>query len=132
MSKNMFLLFSHRLTQKQIEESRDKLEVTEYIYLPEDLKNLWSHINPTGDLEIEYFKDIITFIKDNGKKGDIALVQGDFGATYIMVNWCIENGFIPIYSTTERVYSLEKSVDGKTINRHIFEHVRFRRYSCAK
>lgn len=98
--------------------------------MPENLKNLWGNINPTGDLTSEYFKDIIAFIEVNGKKGDIVLVEGDFGATYIMVNWCIENGFIPVYSTTERVYSLKKSVDGKIINRHVFEHVRFRRYSC--
>lgn len=59
---------------------------------------------------------------------DFVLVQGDFGATYLMVNFAFENKFRPIYSTTEREAKEIHQPDGSITLVHHFRHHRFRLY----
>ena len=61
-------------------------------------------------------------------RGDYALIQGDFGACYIMVNFAFEQGLIPIYSTTVREAIEEPKDDGSVKLVHQFNHQIFRRY----
>ena len=67
------------------------------------------------------------FIKTNAKIGDVALVQGDFGATYSIVNFCKKNGIKAIYATTKRTIK-ESMVGDKVVKNSIFEHVKFREF----
>lgn len=67
------------------------------------------------------------WISQNARAGDVALVQGDFGLTYAMVNFCKEKGLIPVYATTERKVEEEKK-DGVVLVKRTFNHVRFRVY----
>ena len=70
---------------------------------------------------------VCDFIKTNAKIGDVALVQGDFGATYSIVNFCKKNGIKAIYATTKRTIK-ESMVGDKVVKNSIFEHVKFREY----
>lgn len=128
-NRNMFLVFSHKLSEEQKKEGSGTFNVKNYISLPEELQDLWSNIPPKADIQDDYFTPIFDYISKNGKENDIVLVQGDFGATYIMVNWCFDKGFVPVYATTERIYSSEEDSEGTTINHHVFKHIKFRRYS---
>lgn len=153
MGVKMFLLFSHKLTQEQILESKTRFGITDFIYLSDKLQSKWSNVPSAGKLNKDYFSDITEFILLQNKNGikvadsiseerskcieddDIqsvectyALVQGEFGAVCYMVNWCFKNSIVPIYSTTERVYSNEDGMDGSIINKHVFKHVEFREY----
>jgi hypothetical protein len=56
------------------------------------------------------------------------LIQGDFGATFLMVNFAFEKGLIPIHSTTEREATEELQPDGSVRLSHRFLHKRFRKY----
>ena len=123
----MFLLFSHKLTPEQEEDAIKSLGVREFIDLPLDLQNLWSHVPPEIEVLEDYLKPIFDYLKVNIKEGDYVLVQGDFGATCIVVNLVKNLNAIAIYATTKR-NSVEKVIDGKVVKTSVFKHIKFRRY----
>ena len=123
----MFLLFSHKLTNEQIISAQRDLNCKNLVYLPEELQNLWSNIPPKEE-GYKYLVNFETFILTNYKKGDFALVQGDWGYTYHMVNFCKKIGVIPIYSTTERNSKDIINDDGSISKISLFKHVIYKRY----
>lgn len=125
--KKMLLIFSHNLTKDQEQDAKINFGIEEFIYLPPDLQNLWSAIPPELDDLNDYLNPIKTYIKDNSKDSEIALIQGDFGATYLLVNLCKDLNIIPVYATTKRI-TQEKEENGKIIKTSIFKHIKFRKY----
>lgn len=125
--RKMLLLFSHRLSEEQIKDAKEKFDVDEFISLPNDLQNIWSNISPDINSLKEVLIPIKEFIKTESELNDIVLIQGDFGAVYSMVNFCQDLRLIPIYATTKRVVE-EYLVDNKLIKESVFEHRRFRKY----
>jgi hypothetical protein len=124
----MFLLFSHNITDKQIEDAKLTLDVDEFVEIPENLQEIWSQVSPEGDLPIEDLNKIIDWLKGRADKNDIVLVQGDFGAVCYMVSACFNLNLIPVYSTTNRFAIENKREDGSIEKRSIFEHICFRKY----
>ncbi len=124
----LFLLFSHNLTYEQKTEAEYRFKIDEFIYLPEKLQYKWSNIPPEGEMEDNYLTEFKEFLLKNRDKENYVLIQGDFGVTYSMVNWCFKNGFIPIYSTTKRIYNSIQREDKSTTNIHVFKHVNYRLY----
>jgi hypothetical protein len=123
----MFLLFSHKLTQIQIDDAKESLGVDEFIYLPNELQELFSQI-PADLKEIQsYLEPIDMFLIDRAKKGDYVLIQGDFGAVWHFVKTAMELELIPIYSTNKRV-AQERFEGDKFIKVSEFEHILFREY----
>ena len=59
---------------------------------------------------------------------DYVLVQGDFGACCLMVDYARRLGLLPIYSTTRREVHEECLKDGSIRLVRSFRHVRFREY----
>lgn len=106
--KKLILLFSHELTGQQEIDARANLKCDEILYMPKKLKEKWQNLGIERDLE--EFKN---FLAEVTKKEDYVLVQGEWGATYDMVNYCKENNLIPIYSSTKR--EVEERKDGETI-----------------
>ncbi len=123
----MLLLFSHKLTQDQIDEAKNKLQVQKFVKLPDHLQSKWSNIPPELDTLDEYLEDIFTWIKNNSTNNDLALVEGDFGATYLAVDICKQIGVIPLYATTAREV-VEEHIDNQVILKRIFKHIKFRKY----
>jgi hypothetical protein len=125
--KKMLLLFSHSLTPEQKEDAKKTLFVEEFLSLPDDLQSLWSQVPPEDEINdtVQFF---IEWIKNHAKKGDIALIQGEFGMTFAISDWCLKEGIVPVYSTTRRDYEQTADENGHIVNRHIFRHVRFRNY----
>lgn len=126
--KQMFLLFSHKLTQEQVEDAKIALGVEKFVNLSEELQRVWSNI-PTDIPRLEEFlKDIKKFLVDGARKDDFVLIQGDFGAVYEMVNFSKSLGLISVYATTKRETEEIKGNDNKIIKKSIFKHRRFREY----
>jgi len=124
----MILLFSHELTSEQEMEARERFHCTDFVYLPEELQRIWSgvtacseDISSTADMFIEWLADVTV-------PGDFCLVQGDFGMTFMLVDWALKHGREPVYSSTERVFETHTAGDGTIVNTHRFRHVRFRHY----
>ena len=121
----MYLLFSHELTDAQIEDAK-KLGVEEFVYLPDDLQRKFSNVPPELESIKEYAKDFEKFL-ENAKSGDYVLIQGDFGLTCHLVNFSKSKGLIPVYATTKRI-SKDIKKDGKVVKISEFKHIRFRKY----
>ena len=126
--RQVFLLFSHQLTPLQIEELENEFKVDKIVYLPEELQNTWSNIPPEFPSIKGHLQEILVWLKQNSNPEDLVLVQGDFGAVYVLVNFCKKSGLIPIYATTKRQVTEETLSDGTVqLNRKFF-HVRFREF----
>lgn len=125
--KKLFLLFSHKLTSNQKESARKLYAVEDFIYLPMELQSLWSKVPPNVEKIRGYLAPLKTYLKNNAHKEDIVLIQGDFGATYHMVDFAKKIDLVPIYATTKREVR-EYIKDKKLIKESIFEFERFRGY----
>ncbi|NLW39536.1 MAG: hypothetical protein GXY96_01210 [Tissierellia bacterium] len=123
----LLTIISHLLMEEQILEAKNKLGVDFIITMPEDVKSIWSDISPYGPLPSDRLDKIIEWIEKESVEGDYVLVQGDFGATYYIVDFCFKSKRIPIYSTTKR--EVEEFIkDGQIEIKRIFKHINFRKY----
>ncbi len=125
--KKMILLFSHKLTPEQIDDAKSSFGVEEFLTIDDELQNIWSNV--PADLEDieEYLQPIRDFLIENMNRDDVALVQGDFGATCAIASFVNFLQGVAVYATTKRNV-IEEERDGKIIKTSIFEHVRFRKF----
>lgn len=123
----LYTLFNHTLTDLQIKDARNSLQIEKIIDPPETIKNLWSNI--PADLEDirEFLKPVFEYLQ-NIPKNNYILIQGDFGAVYLAVNLAKEVGLIPIYSTTRREHKEIHKPDGSVEMVKVFKHCIFRKY----
>ena len=126
--KKIVLLFSHTLTDEQYRDIDDSLQVDTIYNLPNNLQLQWSQVPTHRDLIFyDYLKEIENFLLERLDKGDFVLIQGDFGATYYMVNFCKLHGFVPLYSVNKRI-AKEFIEDGVVKKYSEFKHEFFREY----
>jgi len=131
--KKFFLVFNHILAPEQEKDARETLGVEEFVFLPENLKAIWSQI-PADLVDLrEILGPISEFVREKLAPGDFALVQGDYGASFYLVNLVRELGGIPVYATSRR--EVENEVvgidpNGETVVKkvHRFRHQIFRPY----
>ena len=126
--KKLCLLFSHQLTASQKDDISNNLMVETVHDLPDELQKLWSQVPTQKDLLMhEYLSDIESFLLNTLSAGDYVLIQGDFGATYHMINFAKKHEFVAVYSVNKRV-SKEIFQDGIVKKYSEFEHEFFREY----
>lgn len=128
MYDSLFLIFNHDITSVQEIDAYSFLGVQRIINMPPKLKDLWRQIPPDLPKISAYLNPVKDWLSREAKKNDYALIQGDCGACFIMVNFAVEIGMIPIYSTTEREAVEEHKEDGTVNLVHQFRHRIFRRY----
>jgi CRISPR/Cas system-associated protein Cas10 (large subunit of type III CRISPR-Cas system) len=121
--KTLHLLFSHHLTDEQIKDAKDSMQVTNFTPLPSNLQKAFSNIPPELETLTEFAKPFKTYLQEKAKEGDFVLIQGDFGLCFILVEFCKQNNLIPVYATTKRI-----AVEENGIKISKFKHSRFRRY----
>ena len=122
------MLFNHAPTELQLADARASLGVERVVTLPGELASLWDSIPPEGESIGERLSPIRTWVEAESRLGDYLFVQGDFGATYLMVRFAFDRGLVPIYSTTNRDAVEEHAAEGTVVLTHRFRHCRFRRY----
>ncbi len=128
MNRTLFLIFNHQFTPAQDEDARSSLGVDRIVPLPPDMQRLWSAIPPELPQISDYLDPIRDWLLTNARPDDYVLIQGDFGACYLMALFAEEKGLVPIYSTTRREAMEEPQPDGSVRLTHRFEHQMFRRY----
>ena len=122
------LLFSHTLTSDQMEELNRRWNVSKVIHLPQELQRLWSEIPPSLESLSDYLRPIFDWFEHVANPGDISLIQGDFGAVYLMVRKALDLGLVPLYATTRREVHEVSMPDGSVRQERVFRHERFRVY----
>jgi len=124
----IFLLFNHKLTRQQEEDMQCSLGVNKFVVPPPEIAALWSQIPPQITELTPYLTPVRQWLRLNSTEGDYLLVQGDFGAVYLMVDFAFKIKLKPVYSTTERVAAENILEDNCVEIKHIFRHVGFRHY----
>lgn len=125
---DLFLLFNHTITPAQKNQARQKLAVTNIVVPPAEISELWGALPAADKALLPCLQPVIAWLDQHAVKGDYVLIQGDFGACYLLVRHALEKGYIPVYATTER-QAVEKGLeDGGVELTHTFRHVCFRRY----
>lgn len=124
----VFIIMTHNLLDVQINELQQRMNVNEIIYLPEKLKKDFMQISNSNTKNIKLINEIKSFININKTKGDYVLVQGEYGITNYIVNWCFKNELIPIYDAKERAYNEEDLENGSVPNKNIFNYIKFEKY----
>lgn len=128
MTPALFLLFNHTLTETQEADARQNLGVAAIVLPPPEIRRLWGEVPPEADSLADHLAPICAWLAQESKPGDYILIQGEFGATWIMVNEAASIGLVPIYSTTKRMTEEVDLPGGEVDIRHRFVHVRYRRY----
>ena len=126
--KKMLFLFNHRPTTEQIIDAKATFGVELIVEMPPEIKAIWQQIPPDVPTVEPILKPVKTWLEKNSIQGDIVLIQGDFGATFLMVNFATRFGLVPIYSTTRRTATEVRRPDGTIQTEHHFKHRRFRVY----
>lgn len=126
--KTMHLLFSHRLTSEQQQSATVNYGVTFFRPPPENIQTIWSQIPPDAERLDPILLPVKAWLDQQAVKGDLILIQGDFGATVLMVNHALSLGLIPIYATTQRQARDKILSDGRIETHHVFKFKRFRIY----
>jgi hypothetical protein len=128
VAQSLFLIFNHTFTHPQEQDAEHSLGVDKIIPLPLELQSLWSNIPPELEGLRAFLEPIKIWLSKSSAPGDYVLIQGDFGACFLMVRYCLEQNLIPIYSTTARRATETVAPDGSIRLTHEFMHIRFRRY----
>ena len=124
--RKALLVFSHQLTENQEKELNGEYNVKQIEKLPDNLQNIWTNVT-IGESYKENLEKIKEYISKNFHIGDILVIQGNWGYTYNLVKWAIENEYLPVYSYTER--NVEEIKDGEDIKKiSYFRHVKFLKY----
>jgi len=126
--KKLFLFFSHTLTTAQEKDAKALFGIEEFVVLSDELQTLWSNV-PSDLADVSgYLEPLKNYLKLEFSSDDVVLVQGDFGATYHIVNFVNALGLKAVHATTKRNV-VEKVIDNKIVKTSLFEHVRFRVYA---
>ena len=124
MMKQAFVLLNHTLTGAQVAELEQRFGAEKIVNIPEDLQKRWANVPPEIESLEGWLQPFRDFLSAAGKSDDIAVIQGDFGATFSLVNFSLSLGLVPLYAASKRESS--ENTKGKKIS--LFRHVKFRRY----
>ncbi len=127
-SKKILILLNHTPDSDQIEDIKNHLKAETKIEPDQEIKKMWANIPSHKDKISNYLNPVKDWILKNSNEYDFIWVQGESGALFNIVNFCLKNKRWPVYSVTER--NLEKEVkEEKGIKTtRIFKHVKFRFY----
>ena len=124
----MYLLFNHTLTPAQKVDAKKHFGIENFVLLPDALQRLWSQIPAEAESLDAMLSPLWEWLEQETKEGDVALVQGDFGATCLAVRRLKALEVVCCYATTRR-RAIERHIGNKVIKESIFEHVQFRVYA---
>lgn len=119
---------NHELTKDQIVDLRATLGVQEedILQLSDDLKQKFSNVKI--ETYQRHLEEIINYAKRNLVSGDVAIVQGQVGYTYRIVQELKLYGVMCVFSFTDRVSTETQKEDGTIEKTNVFKHIQFIEY----
>ena len=126
--RNMLILLNHRLSDEQVCDARKNLGIESFIKPSFSISEYWKNIDPSGKLFKEKLTEILDWINSDSQIGDYIVIQGEFGASFYIIEYSFNKGLVPVYATTKRVYAENSLKNNKIERKHVFRHVQFRRY----
>jgi hypothetical protein len=127
-NRKMLLVFNHTFTENQRHDAKINLGVENFIAMPGSVQKIWSQIPADAEKIKPILLPIQNWLASASQIGDFVLIQGDFGATCLMVQFSFSKRLVPVYSATIRKAEEFCDPDGAIQTTHIFKHRRFRMY----
>ncbi len=127
-AKKAIFVISHEPSPEQIQELKTKWNAREIVKMPEDIAARWRSIPPNAESIEKEILPVKKWIDEICKPGDLVIIQGDYGASFMLAGYVKEIGNVPLYATTERKVEENIADDGSVEQRRLFRHVRFRKY----
>lgn len=121
-----YCLLNHELTENQKNELFGKFYVSQVIYPDEELKSNWAQIPATESFDRKIIVQIINWLSE-AEENDCLIIQGEFGSTFLIVDYALKNNLIPLHAVTKRC-SVEEKKGESIIKKIEFQHVCFRKY----
>lgn len=125
---DFIVIMNHALTAEQEQEARGLAKGGKLVVPPGELRGQWSAVPPEPENIREHIQPLREWLGKTAKPGDYLLVQGDFGATFLLVNFALNLGLVPLYATSRRETMETVLPDGSVRQERVFRHVRFRQY----
>ena len=123
----MFILLNHDISAHQKQDAKN-YGISRFVPLPPGLQELWGNI-PAGTATVDdILPPVKLWLSENAVPGDFVLIQGDFGACWIMINFALQMKVVPVYATTDRRAVETRQPDGSIKTVREFKHVRLRKY----
>jgi hypothetical protein len=123
---SIYCLLNHKLTPKQETELHDSFGTVNIMYPPQQITELWSKIPTVRELSKTHLKPFTAWLQE-ATEGDVTVLQGEFSATFALIDFVLRRGLIPVCAVTKRE-AQESRVGEKIIKEHTFNHICFRRY----
>ena len=124
--KTAFCLINHQLTDNQIKELYEKYSVSNIRYPDSQLSEIWSQIPATHKLDKAPVYSVVNWL-ETALHGDVVIIQGEVGSTFMLVDYALKNKLIPIHAVSKRI-SKEVRIGEQVQKQNIFEHICFREY----
>lgn len=103
----IIIITNEKLQDEEKNKIIDKYKIKKIKLLPEGTQKKWNEIDTNTDISHKNLNDMKTMIEKNIGEGDYILIQGEPGATFKIVSWAKEEGFIPIYSFIDKEKNVE-------------------------
>lgn len=126
--RKALIVMSHKLYDEQISDLKNAWMCENVIYPPDEIQELISHVPPNLESLRIYLEPVVKWIEKGTEAGDLVIVQGEYGMTFLIVQLSHSLDLDPVYATTERCVENRVLEDGTTEIVRTFEHVLFRRY----
>ena len=126
MKHKVIVFLSHDLDEIQKKELKERYEVEEIIFLPENLQQIWSNVYCDENYEKDLEK-LKIFMNNNLEENDCIIAQGNWGYVYTLVTEAKKKNYIPLYGFSYRDGE-DKIGDGEKIRISKFKHVKFMEY----
>ena len=121
-----YCLMNHQLTENQKNELACKFGSLETVYPSKELSVLWAQVPTEEKLDRGIVSCVTDWLSD-AENGDLLVVQGEMGLTFIIVDYALQKGLIPLHAVTRREET--ETCTGEKVDKHyVFRHVCFRRY----
>lgn len=123
MNESILIISNEKLQEHQLEELKFGYNVYGLLDVPVQILKMWNNINPLGDLDVSYLKDLKEFLSQKKREGcKYVYFKGDKGAEYHMVSYALSIGMVPLYAT---MYDSESVDVNQGREQH---HICFRKY----
>lgn len=124
--KKVLALISHKILPEQEQELKNRFEIVDIKFLPENLQQIWSNVL-YDDKYYTNLNEIIDYMLSILNEEDYVIVQGNWGYVYKLVEEAKKNKIIPLYAFSVRDSS-EDIINGEVVKITKFKHQCFVEY----
>jgi hypothetical protein len=121
-----YCLLNHPLTERQKAELSADFACNEIVYPPEELPARWSGVSTEKELTLAQLRPFSDWLA-GAEAGDAAVIQGEAGSTFALVDFVLQKGLVPLHAVTGRK-TTEIREGEKILKKQEFEHICFRQY----